>query len=452
MNQTETIAALATPNGMSALAIVRISGSKSFEIVSKCLLEKQKFTSAPSNIIKLYTLVDLKTKSNIDEITAIKYSAPKSFTGEEMVEIFCHGGPRIVEEIATTIIDAGAVPAGRGEFSRRAFENGKIDLFKAEAIKGMIESTGDIELACAKKLYKTKYTKFKKWREKLENISSFIEADIEFEETSNEEKRKITFELESFLNEINNELKKKEKIRNVEKGINLVIAGPANTGKSSLFNSLVGKDRTIVHHEPGTTRDVISENIWICGYQVVLIDSAGIRDTINEIEKKGIIRSKEEIENASIIIWVTAANEKLNDEEIDEIKKISGKEMIGVINKSDLDTGKEKKEFFIKNNIEKIEVSVKTGENIKMLYDKIALIINAIHKKIEIPDVFLNKRHEEIGKTIFNETMSAKKEWGRPEIAAFHIKKAINKIDELIGKTDNENVLNNIFNQFCVGK
>jgi tRNA modification GTPase len=450
MNQPETIAALATPNGMSALAIVRISGSKSFEIVSKCLLEKKKFTSAHHNRINLYTLVDLKTKSNIDEITAIKYSAPKSFTGEDMVEIICHGGPRIVEEIATTILDAGAMPAGRGEFSRRAFENGKIDLFKAEAIKGIIESTGDIELACAKKLYKNNYTSFKKWREKLEKISSFIEANIEFEETINE--GKTINELDSFLNEIKNELKKKEKIRNVEKGITVVIAGPANTGKSSIFNSLVGKERTIVHHEPGTTRDVISENIWICGYQVVLIDSAGIRDTINEIEKKGIIKSKEEIENASIILWVTDANEKINEKEIEEIKKNSGKEMLGVINKIDLDSGKEKKEFFIKNNIETIEISVKTGEKIKKLNDKIALIIQAIHKKIEIPDVFLNKRHEEIGNFIFKEIKCTKNEWERPEIAAVHLKNAINKLDELIGKTDNENVLNNIFNQFCVGK
>lgn len=452
MKKSETISALATPPGKSALAIIRLSGPEAFEIVSRSLMEKNLFKQAPARYVGLYTVVNVKNKDPVDLITAIKYAAPRSFTGENMVEIICHGGPRVVEEIAVALFSAGAKPAGRGAFSQRAYENGKIDLMRAEAIRGIIESTGDIDLACARKLYSKGLKNFSEWRTKLLELCKKVEADIEFEENVDEIEEKSIGKIEEFLKVIEKEIKKREKIKSVENFIPVIIAGPVNAGKSSLFNLLLGQNRNIVHSDPGTTRDLISERMWICGYQISLIDSAGIRDTNHEIEKEGIKRSRAEMEKAGIILWITDATEPLSDEEIKEIETVDRNKIICVINKTDLSHGNRKKEILENLKIETLAISIKENKNIGLLIEKTGLLIKAIHNSIEIPDLFLNQRHEEIGKILYNEMCCAKDSWKSPEIAAYHLRNGIQLLDEIFGKTDNEEVLNRIFSSFCIGK
>lgn len=452
MEKTETIAALATPPGKSALAIIRLSGSEAFEIVSRCIREKKVFEQAPARHAGLYNFVDVKKEIHLDLTTAIKYTAPRSFTGENMVEIICHGGPRVVEEVAEALFSAGAKPAGRGDFSRRAYENGKIDLLRAEAIRGIIESTGDMDLACARKLYSKGLEKFNEWRMILLDLSKKVEADIEFEEDVDETEEKNIGKISELLKVLEKEIKKREKIKSVENFIPVIIAGPVNAGKSSLFNILLGQNRNIVHRDPGTTRDLISERMWICGYQISLIDSAGIRDTNHEIEKEGIKRSRAEMEKAGIILWVTEADKPFSDEEIDEIKKIDRKKLICVINKIDLSPGKQKKEILERMKIKTATISILKNNNIDAIIEKTGALIKEIQNSIEIPDLFLNQRHEEIGKTLYYEMCCARDSWKKKEIAAYHLNIGIRLLDEIFGKTDNEEVLNRIFSSFCIGK
>lgn len=454
MNRKKTIAAIATPIGKSALAIIRISGPEAFEIVFRCLKEQEKFNTSEANIVSLYTIIHPQKKIPLDEVTAIKYSAPRSFTGENMVEIICHGGPRIVEEITEALFASGASAAGRGEFSQRAYANGKIDLLRAEGIRGIIESTGDTDLACARKLYKKEKSVLDEWRNKLLEVYAKIEADIEFNEVEeiDEKSDKSKETIKELIDLMEKEIKKREKIKNVENHIQIVIAGPTNAGKSSLFNLLLEKERSIVHAEPGTTRDIIRERIWVCGYQAMLVDSAGIRDTKNEIEKEGIRRSKEALKNAGICLWVTGANEPFSNEEIDELRSQDGKELICVINKTDLSPGKKKKEKLKEFQIDAIEASIKERINITEIINKIEEKIKNIYNQIEIPDVLLNKRQEEIGSSLKEQLLKAINSWDSVEVSAYHLKKGIDLFEELYGKIDNEEILNKIFSSFCIGK
>ena len=455
MAATETIAAVATPKGKSALAVLRISGTDAFEISVRCIKEKCLFKKTPSRLIRLYLFKDPASERLIDQITAIKYPSPQSFTGEDMVEIICHGGPLIVQEILEALLYAGARSASRGEFTRRALLNGKIDILKAEAIQGIIESDSEINLLCAKKLYGGGKHPLEQWRKELIEQLARIENEIEFEEdistidTGIEGKTKI----ENFINQIKYDIEKRKKNRLIaEKGKKVVIAGPVNAGKSTLFNMLVGYNRVIVHSEPGTTRDIISEKIRMHGHDIQLFDTAGIRETAHGIEREGIERSREAIEGAGIIIWVTDAAEPLGEEELQELIANKDKNLLCVMNKIDKNNGEEKLTKLEKTSIKPIAVSLKNKINIEKLFFSIGEKIEEINKQIEIPDLLLNERHEAIGKLLEKELLKAKEEWGRPEIAAHHIKRGLTHLEELFGHTNTEEIMNMIFEKFCIGK
>lgn len=374
MAELQTIVATATPQGKSALAVLRVSGSDAFKIFVRCIKEKRLFQKTPPRYVQLYIAKDPTGQRTIDQITAIKYSSPRSFTGEDMVEIICHGSKIIVKEINYAIINAGARPAIGGEFTRRALLNGKINLMKAEAIRGLIESDNEAELLCAQKLYSGSANKFlENWKDKIIEQLSKIEAQIEFEETDNissfalEGKKKIEY----FLLQIKQDLKKREKIRAIKNGLKVVIAGPVNSGKSTLFNKLVGYKRAIVHSEPGTTRDTISERLIIKNNEIQLIDSAGIRKAKNEIEQEGIARSRTAIKKSNVLIWMTAADENFGEDEIQELVSNRGKNLICVINKIDKNSGKEKVIKLNKKAIDTIRISLKENKNIDQLVSKI---------------------------------------------------------------------------------
>jgi len=454
MEKNRTIAALSTPGGTGALAVIRITGEKTFELVSKCVKNKSKFLKEEKRKIFLNSIIDQKTGEFIDEVTIIKYGNPFSFTGEDMVEIICHGGNKNVKRIMKELINAGIKNAERGEFSKRAFINGKIDLMKAEAINEMIISENEIQRKIALKFYQGSYRKeIDNLYREINEVMTEIEATIEFEEEDdikgiNIKKGKI-FEIK---NRLEKEIKKKEKIEEVEKGITIVIAGPANAGKSTLFNKILGYERSITYNEPGTTRDIITEKIIIDGKEVTLTDSAGIRETENKIEEIGIRKSEEEIRKAKIIIWISGLDQKIEEKEKEIIEEKEKSSIIVILNKSDIAVNEEKEKYCKEKEINFLKVSLFNNEDVEKIIKKIEEKVLEKEEEIEIPDFVINSRHLEIIKRIKKEIESSIEEWDRNEIAAYYLHNALDCLEEFNGKRDREEIYKNIFNKFCIGK
>lgn len=440
MNDFEVIAALATPIGKSALAIIRVSGKHSHSIVSKSIKEADKFISASFNYIYRYNFLNNEKETIIDDITAIKYSQPKSYTGEDMVEIFSHGNKIIIHEILTELRKNGARLAGKGEFTRRAFLNGKIDLIKAESIHQKIDSSNEIQKRICNNIVEKKYEEvITTWRNDIQSLIIEIETEIEFsEEVSNESGSSEI--IVKIIEKIENEKKIWESIRAFNKPQKIVIAGPSNAGKSTLFNKIVGYNRAIVTDIPGTTRDTISETIIIENNEIELIDSAGIRKTENIIEMEGINRTIKEIEEAAIVLWINSVDQ----ERVDPDKTIYEKAIL-INNKIDVI---ENVCYYSENEI---NISVEKTINIDKVYEAIKERIVKINQN-EIPSLIANERHYQITVNILNYLKEVLLYWSEKEKASYFIYKILDEIEELLGKRDREEVYNSIFEKFCIGK
>lgn len=454
MQNSSTVAAISTSLGKAALGIIRITGSDTFRLVSKCLGNSKKFNDAENRKIILQTFIENATGQIIDEVTVIKYSNPYSFTGEDMVEIICHGGISILKKIMKELKEVGIRGAEKGEFSKRAFLNGKMDLMKAEAIHALIESNNHIQSKIAINSYSGGYLKvLNETNQKLIDILAEVEAEIEFNEEDDIKENNFNInKIINIKNEIEKELSIRKKIKEVEKGIKVIIAGPANAGKSTLFNNIIGYERSIIFDEPGTTRDFISEKVTIQEKEITLIDSAGIRETLNKIENIGIEKSKREIDEAHLILWVSALNEKINRDEKEIVEKIKNKNLLVILSKSDIKTDGDKEEYYHNTGLEYIKVCLKDSENIKNIIDKIEEKINSLNNNIEIPSFIISSRQEEIVEEMQEEIESAINNWDRKEIVAYYLNNAMKGIEELLGRRDNELVYNKIFEKFCIGK
>jgi tRNA modification GTPase len=448
--QTDTITAIATPNGIGALAVIRLSGSDSHFIFQKCIKEKDIFGKIGDRIISLLTIKD--EDEVVDEITAIKYTCPKSYTGENMVEIICHGGKITVNEIIRKLIQQGARIAQRGEFTRRAFNNGKIDVLKAEAIRGIIESTSLIENRNAlNAYYGQSYKKIELLKRDLINVISDVESEIEFsEEEDVKENNKNSMQLTLIKDEIEKEIKKREVIKEVGKGIKILIAGPPNAGKSTLYNKILGYDRSIINEKPGTTRDLITEQLDINNKTVTIIDSAGIRSTVNSIEREGIKKSEEELKEASVIIWISSANEKISKDEINKIKELREKKTVFIINKVDTESFV-KEDYYKKEKISFIKTSL-INNSIENIEKEIIKHVADITNSIEINDFIINERHELIVREVYKKVVLSINHWDKKEIASIYLNEALKEIENLSGKIGSQEILNNIFDKFCIGK
>ena len=458
MEENKTIAALSTGKGNAALAIIRISGNKAFEILSKCLNPSKRFLSSSPKEIHLYQFYNKKTQKIIDEVTAIKYVSPKSFTGEDMVEIICHGGEIVVDEIVSCLLKEGIALAEKGEFTKRAFLNGKMDLIKAEAIGQIIQCKSRKQHGVALEVYQgSGDRKIFKWKEKIKSIIVDCEASIEFPEEDDiiGKGKKYLSKLKDIYEDIENELKNREKIKAIESGISIPIVGIANAGKSTLFNKIIGFERVLVHHEEGTTRDAVSEEVIIGGERIRIIDTAGLSETKNQVERMGIKKTWEEINNGNGVIWVTPANKEIVDKEKEMLQKIKKEKILGIISKKDLNDGEKKSKTLKEMKIPYIIVTLINDDE----KEKIILFIKEYVEKLlndnEIENgIICTKRQEEIIIRIMNKIKNVfeKTDVLGEEIISHELRLILKDIAEYVGETTNEDILYEIFNQFCIGK
>ncbi len=458
----DTIVALATPPGIGALHIIRMSGSKSINILKKVIYcqNNQIDYEKAKRIIGFFAADNIENSKTqiIDQVVVHIYRAPNSYSGEDMIEINCHGSPYIVDQIIKTLIKEGARLAEAGEFTRRAFLNGKLDLVQAEAISDLIQAqTSVTEEKCIENLRGKLSEQIKQLQEEIKKLCAIMELDLDFsEEDIDLDRKKILEDFEHIEKKITILCNSFRYGKIIQEGFRVVIVGRPNVGKSSLMNRLIKYKRAIVTSTPGTTRDTIEEPINLGGYLVRVSDTAGIRKHQDHIEEEGIKQTKRMMRQADLFIILLDISARLtpDDEEIIQMAKVyrNAEKMI-VLNKIDL-----KKELKSQNIIEKygqwdcIEISCKTGLGIKNLEKK---IIHYIQKKKSEGMIITKLRYLTALKKADKSIKIAKKsliENLSTEFIIFDLKEAMNYLGEITGEVTNEDILNEIFASFCIGK
>ena len=454
----DTIAAIATAMTSSGIGIVRISGTEAFDIIKKIYKGKNKkdLSQEKSHTIHYGYIVD--GEETIDEVLVMIMKGPHSFTGEDTVEIDCHGGVYVLKRILETVIKYGARPAEPGEFTNRAFLNGRMDLSQAEAVIDVIHSKNEYALkSSVSQLKGNVQKKIKEIREEIIYHTAFIETALDDPEHISVdgygEKLKVT--VDNLLKEIDELLKSSDNGRIIKEGIKTVIVGKPNAGKSSLLNVLVGEDRAIVTDIAGTTRDVLEESIQLNGISLNIMDTAGIRDTSDIVEKIGVDKAKSYANEADLIIYVVDASRELDENDFDIIHMIQDKKAVVLLNKSDLDTVVT--ENMIKSYIEKpiLSISAKEESGIKELEDTLKNMF--FHGEISFNDeVYItNIRHKTALKDAYDslEKVNVSIENNMPEdFYSIDLLDAYEFLGSITGETIGEDLVNEIFSKFCMGK
>ena len=454
----DTIAAIATAMTSSGIGIVRISGTEAFDIIKKIYKGKNQkdLSQVKSHTIHYGYIVD--GEETIDEVLIMIMKGPHSFTGEDTVEIDCHGGVYVVKRILETVIKYGARPAEPGEFTKRAFLNGRMDLSQAEAVIDVIHSKNEYALkSSVSQLKGNVQKKIKEIREEIIYHTAFIETALDDPEHISVdgygEKLKVT--VDNLLKEIDELLKSSDNGRIIKECIKTVIVGKPNAGKSSLLNVLVGEDRAIVTDIAGTTRDVLEESIQLNGISLNIMDTAGIRDTSDIVEKIGVDKAKSYANEADLIIYVVDASRELDENDFDIIHMIQDKKAVVLLNKSDLDTVVT--ENMIKSYIEKpiLSISAKEESGIKELEDTLKNMF--FHGEISFNDeVYItNIRHKTALKDAYDslEKVNVSIENNMPEdFYSIDLLDAYEFLGSITGETIGEDLVNEIFSKFCMGK
>ena len=448
----DTIAAIATAMSNSGIGIVRISGKESITITEKIYKGKK----LKDHAIHYGYIKD--DEEIIDEVLVMVMKGPHSFTGEDTVEINCHGGVFVVKRVLETVIKAGARPAEPGEFTKRAFLNGKMDLSQAEAVIDIINSKNEYALkSSVSQLKGNIQKKIKDIRGEILYHTAFIETALDDPEHINVDGygKKLKITVDNLLEELDKLIKSSDNGRMIKEGIKTVIVGKPNAGKSSLLNVLVGEERAIVTDIAGTTRDVLEESIKLHGISLNVMDTAGIRDTDDIVEKIGVNKAKEQAGEADLIIYVVDASREMDQNDFNIIDMIRDKKSIILLNKSDLATVITKD--MIKSYIEKpmIEISAKEEKGIEDLEETLKdmffqgeisfndeVYITNIRHKTALQDAY-----ESLKKVIFSI------EHDMPEdFYSIDLLDAYESLGSITGETIGEDLVNEIFSKFCMGK
>ncbi|GAA0178224.1 tRNA uridine-5-carboxymethylaminomethyl(34) synthesis GTPase MnmE [Clostridium sediminicola] len=459
MKEYDTIAAVATSVGQSGISIIRISGEKSLSIVSKIFVGKnnRKLDDITSYTMRYGFITEYNTNEKLDEVIVSYMKGPKSFTSEDTIEINCHGGVVVTNKILEQVIKAGARIAEPGEFTKRAFLNGRIDLSQAEAVIDIINAKTDLGIKSALKQSQGRlYTEISKLRnELLENIAN-IEATVDYPEEDLEEitAEKVEKNIKEILYRIENLIDSADEGKIIREGLNTVIVGKPNVGKSSLMNALLSEKRAIVTEIPGTTRDIIEEYINVDGIPIKIVDTAGIRETEDIVEKIGVEKSKEKINEADLIIFMLDTSRIIDEEDKEIIEYIKDKKYIVLLNKSDLENRFLYKGLEMLDNKKIIETSTITGKGLSELKSKIKELF--FSGNIDVKTIMItNQRHKQAlirSRESLVASLDAIKNTLAIDLASIDIRDAWSYLGEITGESLKENIIDKIFQKFCIGK
>ncbi len=452
----DTIAAISTPRGEGGISVIRISGDKSFEILDRIF--KAKNPNKDLGFYKFNYGFIYDNEKIIDEVMSVRMKAPKTYTCENVVEINCHGGYLITEKILELILKNGARHAEAGEFTKRAFMNGRIDLSQAEAvmdiIQGKTEKSISLSLNQLRGDLREKIDHFKK---ALLDVTAHVNVVLDYPEEGIDDPlpQSLRKNLEEVYSEADFLIESYDKGKKIKEGIKTVIVGKPNVGKSTLLNSLLKEERAIVTHIPGTTRDIIEEIINVKGIPLVLVDTAGIRKTDDIVENIGVKKSKEFIEKSDLVLLVLDSSRALEEEDKEVIEKIkeNNKKCIILLNKIDLERKIDLKDYKLENII---EISAKDSIGIEKMEERIYSYI--IEEKVEDYSekfIITNIRH----KTALEKTKQAIKnifdtiDSGMPmDLISVDLREALDSLSEITGEISSEDILDHVFGNFCVGK
>lgn len=451
----DTIVALSTAPGVGAIAVIRLSGDTAIEITDKVFIGKR-LARAASHTLHFGIISDDGNK--IDEVVIGLFKNPRSYTGEDIIEISCHGSPFIQQQIIQLLIKNGARLAKPGEFTMRAFLNGKMDLSQAEAVADLIAAQTQASHDIALKQMRSGYGEtLKQLRFELIHFASLIELELDFSEEDVEfaERSHMKHLIDKINVELDRLIRSFELGNVIKNGVNTVIAGRPNAGKSTLLNALLNEERAIVSHIAGTTRDTIEEELNINGVIFRLIDTAGIREAKDEIEKIGVAKTMEKIKTSTLLIYMFDVNSMTPEEVRSDLNNLveAGDRMLVVANKIDTpEGGKLLAQFFEfepdcyisslqKTNIDELK---------SIMYKKI------VHEDFNFENtVVTNARHLEAlnkARTTLNEVLQSLNNNESGDLTALSIRYALNAIGEITGQVTNEDLLDNIFRNFCIGK
>jgi len=454
MSFLDVIAAISTPPGISGVALIRMSGEGALEIADSVFRGRKKPSQTPTHRVLHGYIVDPETEEKIDEVLLTVMRGPKSYTGEDVVEISCHGGRLVPSLVLETLIKAGARMAEPGEFTKRAYLNGKMDLLQAHGLLELVTAVSKEALRIARKKLEGETSKFfVRTKETFLSVLKEFEARLDFPEDvpelEEERARKLILSLKKHLEEL---LKKGREGRRFIEGVNVVIVGRPNVGKSTLFNALLGKDRAIVTEVPGTTRDTISEEIILGGIPIKLYDTAGWRAVEDLIEKIGVQRTEEKIEEATLVLFVVDVSSKIKREDIELYEKIKGNRIV-VLNKIDLGFSVNLKPLKIDKGVPVFKVSSLYGTGVEELKNGLISFLTTDTTELEFG---ISRREEGLLLSSLMEVKQAllKLDEGMPlEIITYHLRESIKRIDEILGIGDiPDAILNEIFSTFCIGK
>lgn len=449
----DTIVALSTPYGESGIGVIRLSGPTSLELAQRVFKGKKRLEDVPSHRVVFGYIINPKTGERLDECLLLVLKAPHSYTGEDTVEFFVHGSPILEELIIKLLIECGARLALPGEFTKRAFLNGKLDLSRAEAIIDIIQARSEVGLKSSFiQLQGRLSEELSSIMDMLRDLITELEAGIDFPEEVEFSYERVEERISDIIGRLTKILDGAYFTRLYRKGLYCPIVGRPNVGKSSLLNILLGEERAIVTPIPGTTRDTIIESISIGGIPVTLVDTAGIRDTKDLVESIGVNRTVSTIEDSDIVIWVIDVSEPLMEDDLEIERLTKGKKRVLVLNKIDLDN----RVIYIDDVSHLgpvVEISCKTGKGIDKLKSRLKEMLGDIPSPNQV--IPINSRHEAlIRRSIdrLSEALEGIKSRLPVDVLSGDIWESYNILGEITGETASIDIVEEIFSRFCVGK
>ena len=459
MKEFDTICGISTPIGEGGISIIRVSGDKCLDIIDKIFkgINNSSVKGMKTYTMKYGHIYSADNNDVIDEVIVSYMKGPKSFTAEDVVEVNCHGGVTSTNRVLQEIIKAGARIAEPGEFTKRAFLNGRIDLSQAEAVMDIIRAKTDLSMKSAIMQSSGHLSReINKLREYMLNTLALIEYSVDFteddEEVDDSIPIKILQQLSKAKDEMNTLLKNADEGRIIRDGLKLTIVGKPNVGKSSLLNALLKEKRAIVTDIPGTTRDVIEEFINLDGIPVKIVDTAGIRETDDIVEQIGVKKSREKMEEADLIIFMLDSSRDLDDEDRDIISRLKDKKYIVLLNKIDLESKINEDELKELNNM--IKISAKSGFGLEDLKSKIKDMF--FEGEVDTESLIIsNSRHKQaLYRALENCELAEEKVKANEylDLISIYLTAALKALGEITGAELEEDLVNKIFSEFCVGK